>query len=484
MSDATYVAAVRDAFLAIIVSSRSVGSFEKPPNDYEAFRTCVDEHIRNLHATAKLIGQRLVEIARKHGMPDAESWGEPLRTLLVNGAEARPAIPPMLVRGWFERLHHLALLLEFLSNPGPAASGPGRPATIAILSTDDEWDLAARGLEAVEYWLRVLVADRFAEKGADWWHILVDYLAEQHRSIEKEVHDLSIVTLEYLLRQDCVARSASRRPAGSVPEKGTAGDPAALAGTTQISVSMPLPPAGVNPYLMLKKIVHDLVWLAAEAKSKHPNVFERINPTIDRWSGAELLARRCSAGWGISVALTDATLTIAKALVRDLIQVALGNETVPFSVTDSRFLRVDERLQHLADSVPAMTNHSTLDGSGPLTGGANKTVAPRSPSGSATAIEFVSPGLYRIGEGEPFVVDDCYDDVLQPFLEKSAMDKQDLINQSGRRDAPRVLSRLRKKYDGRFAQFIHLPGKKSNLGYRVTIRRVAGGTDPAPITHS
>ncbi len=152
---------------------------------------------------------------------------------------------------------------------------------------------------------------------------------------------------------------------------------------------------------------------------------------------------------------------------------ATSAATVETPVADSNAAR-PESPDH-PDAAPFV--ETTLIGGGIGAGG------PNPPGGPITAIVFVSPGVYRIGEGDPFKVDACYDEVLRPFLEQPAMDKRELVNKSGHNDAPRVLGRLRKKFDGRFAPFIHLPGKKGNLGYRVTIRQNQPAVERAPITH-
>jgi hypothetical protein len=87
------------------------------------------------------------------------------------------------------------------------------------------------------------------------------------------------------------------------------------------------------------------------------------------------------------------------------------------------------------------------------------------------AIVFLRDGVYRVPGGEPFSVEQCYDDVLKPFLDTPAMSKRELIDHYGYPSAPRVLKRLTEWYDRRFAPFIHLPGRRGNLGYRVSIRR-------------
>ncbi len=53
------------------------------------------------------------------------------------------------------------------------------------------------------------------------------------------------------------------------------------------------------------------------------------------------------------------------------------------------------------------------------------------------------------------------------------MDTKQLNAASGYTDAPKVLSRLTKRYDGLFSPAIDLPGNKSGGGYAVRIRLAA-----------
>jgi hypothetical protein len=63
--------------------------------------------------------------------------------------------------------------------------------------------------------------------------------------------------------------------------------------------------------------------------------------------------------------------------------------------------------------------------------------------------------------------------VLQAFRDYpgSTMDMDTLIEKSGHRNAVVLLKGIRKKYGGRFACAIRLPGKKASGGYGVSIRR-------------
>jgi hypothetical protein len=110
-------------------------------------------------------------------------------------------------------------------------------------------------------------------------------------------------------------------------------------------------PTADNPYLTLKQVIHDVFLLAADA-CQGKAVFDRINPATDPWDRAERLARSRSADWGIPFQAFDGALIAAKEVMRELVQVAAGNNTVRFSLFDPRFSQIEERLQQLADSVP------------------------------------------------------------------------------------------------------------------------------------
>src|SRR5262249_34920074 len=118
------------------------------------------------------------------------------------------------------------------------------------------------------------------------------------------------------------------------------------------------PPTGANPYLTLRHVLQELFWLAASARQGQ-DVFEHINPTTDPWDGAESRARGSSSGWGIPFATFDPILTDAKQTMRELVQIAAGNTSVPFSATDSRYALLEERLQELANSTPVSAGEAT-----------------------------------------------------------------------------------------------------------------------------
>jgi hypothetical protein len=76
---------------------------------------------------------------------------------------------------------------------------------------------------------------------------------------------------------------------------------------------------------------------------------------------------------------------------------------------------------------------------------------------------------YQVSEGQPFVVTENEDNVLQAFLGAPALDQKMLIRRSGMNDAARSLRALCKKYDGVMASAIRLPGRKGRGGYRVQV---------------
>jgi len=79
--------------------------------------------------------------------------------------------------------------------------------------------------------------------------------------------------------------------------------------------------------------------------------------------------------------------------------------------------------------------------------------------------------VYSVPGGEPLVVTDEEDGILQSFLAIPAMSSKTLEDQSGVSRAPEVLRRLRDKYEGAFRPFIKLAGRKSNGGYVVRVCR-------------
>ncbi len=77
---------------------------------------------------------------------------------------------------------------------------------------------------------------------------------------------------------------------------------------------------------------------------------------------------------------------------------------------------------------------------------------------------------YSIDGFEPISVTDSEHAVLNEFVNSPSMDTEALTKNSGNNRAPRVLRQLTKKYDGRFAPAIKLPGIKGRGGYAVAIR--------------
>jgi hypothetical protein len=104
-----------------------------------------------------------------------------------------------------------------------------------------------------------------------------------------------------------------------------------------------------------------------------------------------------------------------------------------------------------------------------------------------TTIIYHGDRQYSIGKYDPIRLTDTEDMVLQAYLLSDpplkAMDKPTLCKRSVEH-APRVLAKLRGKYDGRFAPAIDTPeGKKAAGGYRVRISRGEG--DPRrPPSHT
>jgi hypothetical protein len=76
---------------------------------------------------------------------------------------------------------------------------------------------------------------------------------------------------------------------------------------------------------------------------------------------------------------------------------------------------------------------------------------------------------YRIGEEQPVLLTETEDTVLQAFLKSPALEKRDLIRESGYNDAPRILAHIREKHKS-FRPAISLPKRKGKGGYRVNIR--------------
>jgi hypothetical protein len=89
----------------------------------------------------------------------------------------------------------------------------------------------------------------------------------------------------------------------------------------------------------------------------------------------------------------------------------------------------------------------------------------------ADVIVWLGGREYRAGGGPPRVVTDREDTVLQTFRKYPALSLSELASRSGydAATALSVLRRLRKKYDGNFADAIHFPGRPRTGGYHVKV---------------
>jgi hypothetical protein len=104
-----------------------------------------------------------------------------------------------------------------------------------------------------------------------------------------------------------------------------------------------------NPYRQLADVFHALFWMAAVVRNKRTDPFDpsRINAVTAPWEAAESQARRASASRGIPFAGFDPTLTLAREIMHELVQVAAGNQTVPFHALDTRYTGIEQRLKEL-----------------------------------------------------------------------------------------------------------------------------------------
>jgi len=99
--------------------------------------------------------------------------------------------------------------------------------------------------------------------------------------------------------------------------------------------------------------------------------------------------------------------------------------------------------------------------------------------GIGSTIFSLGSGKYRFGQAAAVKVTDTEDTVLQAMLELGGVaSKDELCDRSGKADAPRVLTSLRKKYV-EVASLITLPGKKGTGGYRVRISKPASLPPPS-----
>jgi hypothetical protein len=97
----------------------------------------------------------------------------------------------------------------------------------------------------------------------------------------------------------------------------------------------------------LASILHDLVFLAAEARHRKVDCIKRINPLTAPWDAAEELARSTSASRGIPFTAFDPVLSQAQEILHELVQVAAGNEQYPFHLFGPRFTSIERRLKEL-----------------------------------------------------------------------------------------------------------------------------------------
>jgi hypothetical protein len=92
------------------------------------------------------------------------------------------------------------------------------------------------------------------------------------------------------------------------------------------------------------------------------------------------------------------------------------------------------------------------------------------------AIIFIEDNVYRVGS-ETFRVDYGQNAVLRSFIDAPFLDEAELRQRSHKRDAPRILRRLRLIRGGILQPFIHCPGNRWNVFYRVAIRRECTAVD-------
>jgi hypothetical protein len=77
---------------------------------------------------------------------------------------------------------------------------------------------------------------------------------------------------------------------------------------------------------------------------------------------------------------------------------------------------------------------------------------------------------YRVADEPPIILEEAEDHVLRSLIELGGAAKKDeLVRQSGKDDAPRVLKTMREKHPA-LARHITLPGGRGRGGYRTSIR--------------
>ncbi len=111
-------------------------------------------------------------------------------------------------------------------------------------------------------------------------------------------------------------------------------------------LSKPLAPE--SPFEGLAKIIHGLVFLAAEARRSGAVSIERINVLTAPWDECEKLIRATSVNRGIPFAVFDDALREGRAICDELVQVTAGNDSIPFDFLDSRYTAAETRLKQLA----------------------------------------------------------------------------------------------------------------------------------------
>jgi len=145
MSDAEYVAAVRDAVFALYKVLLALDAADRGvPRDDEVVLSCLRDSYKKRQAAAKLVGSRLVEIARKQGAANPNTWGLSLRICLAGRGLGEPPVRFLPIQLWCARLEGLA---ERLSGPDSAAARPTGSVTTANPSPDTAGDTQAAILE-------------------------------------------------------------------------------------------------------------------------------------------------------------------------------------------------------------------------------------------------------------------------------------------------------------------------------------------------
>ena len=85
--------------------------------------------------------------------------------------------------------------------------------------------------------------------------------------------------------------------------------------------------------------------------------------------------------------------------------------------------------------------------------------------------ELLGNGRYKVGDLE-IRITDSENVVLETLIQFGPLNSTELADKSGYNHAARILRRLRTKYDGLLAPFIHCPGGKSKGGYNTSLKEV------------